>query len=73
MDVSSLHNYPYEPPPPGEIPNFVNPTSRGPAIVTVCYTFILLMWPILLLRLYSKVWVIRRFGWDDGKSRFSLT
>ena len=25
------------------------------------------MWPIFLSRIYSKVWIIRVFGWDDGK------
>ena len=25
------------------------------------------MWPIFLLRIYSKIWIIRVFGWDDGK------
>ena len=66
--MSSLEDLPLQPPPPGQISNFIDPSSRGPAIVAVCYVFIALLWPIFLLRLYSKVFVIRKFWWDDGKS-----
>lgn len=65
--MSSLEDISLQPPPPGKSSNFVNPESRGPAIVMICYIFIVLMWPVFLLRLYSKALVIRRFGWDDGK------
>ena len=64
--MASLDDYPLQPPPPGQLPNFVNPESRGPAIVAVCSTFIFLMWLVLLSRLYSKAWVICKLGWDDG-------
>lgn len=64
---SAYENDPLQPPPPGQISNFENPESRGPATVILCSVFIGIMWPIFILRLYSKVWVIRRFGWDDGK------
>ena len=66
-DLPAFEDYPLHPPPPGQISNFENPESRGPAIVILCSVFIGIMWPIFVLRLYSKVWVIRRFGWDDGK------
>ena len=65
-ELSAYENFPLQPPPPGQISNFENPESRGPAIVILCSVFIGIMWPIFILRLYSKVWVIRRFGWDDG-------
>lgn len=70
MDSSFIENIPLGAPPAGQSSNFENPDTRGPAVVVVCSVFIALMWPFLLLRLYSKVWVIRSFGWDDGK--FSL-
>lgn len=70
MDSSFIENIPLGAPPAGQLSNFENPDTRGPAVVVVCSVFIALMWPFLLLRLYSKVWVIRSFGWDDGK--FSL-
>ena len=66
-EMASPVDYPLQPPPPGQSSNFIDPENRGPAIAIVCLTFIILMWLILLLRLYSKAWVIRRVGWDDGK------
>ena len=63
----SIEDSPLQPPPPGQISNFVNPESRGLSIITVCYVFVLFMWSILLLRLYSKTWIIRKFGWEDGQ------
>ena len=70
--MESFENYPLQPPPPGVTSNFSNPENRGPAIVVLCSVFIALMWPIFLLRLYSKLWVIRSFGWDDGKLKAVL-
>lgn len=72
-ELAAFQNFPLQPPPPGQTSNFNNPESRGPAIITVCSVFVGIMWPILVLRLYSKVWVIRSFGWDDGKPKVSLT
>ena len=70
-EVAALENYPLLPPAPGQTSNFNNPESRGPAFVILCSVFIGLMWPILTLRLYSKAWLIRSFGWDDGKPEVS--
>ena len=67
MANSFIENIPLEFPPAGQSSNFENPNTRGPAVVAVCSVFIAIMWPFLLLRLYSKVWVIQGFGWDDGK------
>ena len=64
--MASVDDYPLQPPPPGQSSNFIDPKSRGPAVVAVCCTFISLMWLFFLLRLYSKTWVIRKVGWDDG-------
>ena len=66
-EMSSPEDYPVQPPPPGQLSNFKDPESRGPAVATVCYLFISVMWPICFLRLYSKVWILRKPGWDDGK------
>ena len=66
--MASFDDYPLQPPPPGQLSNFIDPKSRGPVVVAVCCTFISLMWLILLSRLYSKAWVIRIIGWDDGNT-----
>ena len=67
-DLSEIENFPLLQPPPGQVSNFVSPPSRGPAVIILCSIFIGLMWPIFLLRIYSKLWVTRTFGWDDGKA-----
>ena len=65
-------HYPLQLPPRGQIFEFDNRDTRGPAIVILCSIFLAIMWLVFILRLYSKVWVIRRFGWDDGKRRIFL-
>ena len=67
-EQAAFENYPLQAPPAGQTSNFIDPETRGPAIVILCSVFIGIMWPIFILRLYSKVWVIRKFWWDDGKS-----
>lgn len=73
VEMSSPKDYPVEIPPPGQSSNFNDPKSRGPATAAVCYIFVSLMWPILFSRLYSKVFILRKFGWDDGKPNPQLT
>lgn len=70
--IAASENYPLHPPPIGQTSNFINPETRGPAVIILCSVFVGIMWPLLLLRLYSKAWVVRKFGWDDGKSEALL-
>lgn len=62
----SLENIPVYPPPPGVTPNFVDPVNRAPIFVAFTAICLAIMWPIFLVRLYTKTWVLRSFGWDDG-------
>lgn len=62
---------PRTPPPPGQTSNFNDPETMGPHIIVLSSVFITFMWPILILRLFSKARVLRSFGWDDGKPIFS--
>ena len=71
--MSSAQDYPLESPPPGKSSNFNDPESRGPAVAAVCYLFLSVMWPIFLSRLYSKIFILRDFGWDDGKPNHPLS
>lgn len=66
-EIAALKNYPLQPPPSGQSSNFNKPTRRGPTFIALVSFSLVIMWPILILRLYSKVRVIRRFWWDDGK------
>lgn len=65
--MAAFADFPLQAPPPGQVPNFINPETRGPPFLVLCAVFISIMWPILVLGVYSKAWVIRKFGWDDGK------
>lgn len=64
MDLAKI---PLLPPPPGVTPNFVNPESRCSVLIivsTICLALLLLF---VTLRLYSRIWIARAFGLDDGK------
>lgn len=62
---TDLCQIPVVKPPPGVIPNLVNPESTaGPAIgVTVLFTVLMLFF--VCVRLYTKFVVSRSKGWDD--------
>lgn len=61
-----MENYPAVPPPPGVTPNFVDPETRAPVVIVFSAISLGLMWPVLATRTYTKVWILRSFGWDDG-------
>lgn len=63
-----LAHTPAQAPPPGSIPNFVNPESQGYILIIVIAISFSLMFPVVALRVYSRNWVNRSFGWDDGES-----
>jgi hypothetical protein len=46
-------------------PNYVNPTTRGPTLVIVNGVFLGIATLAVLLRLYTRLFVKRWFGWDD--------
>jgi hypothetical protein len=47
------------------IPNYVNPETRGNALVIVNYIFISIAVITVLLRLYTRTFIKRWFGLDD--------
>ena len=62
-----LAHVPAQAPPPGVIPNFVNPESQGYILIIVIAISFSLMFPVVALRVYLRNWVNRSFGWDDGE------
>ena len=54
-------------PPPGVIPNFVNPPSQGYVTVVVLAICLAITTPIVLLRIYVRYFINRRLWWDDCK------
>jgi len=46
-------------------PNYVNPTTRGPALAIVEITALSLGSIVLVLRLYVRARIMRSVDWDD--------
>lgn len=68
LSPAILDTYPAMTPPKGYETNFANPgvdgsNANSTVIVTAFLTSLTVL--ILLLRLYTKKFVLRRFGWDD--------
>lgn len=64
----ALAKYPLASPPPGVIPNFVNPESHAYQLiitVAVCLAFVVIA---VSMRLYTKQFITKSMGWDDCKS-----
>ncbi|CAL8580201.1 hypothetical protein XPA_005933 [Xanthoria parietina] len=53
------------PAPPGVVPNFTNPHVRTGGHIVLSSVFLPLSTLVLALRLYTKIHVMRAFGWDD--------
>ena len=57
------------PPPPGVVPNFVNPHRVTGGVVPVSAVFLTLSTIALAIRLYTKIGIIKIFGAEDGEFR----
>jgi hypothetical protein len=64
MDLAKI---PVLPPPLGVMPNFVNPENRASILIIISTIFLALLLPFVVLRLYTRIWITRTFGLDDGK------
>lgn len=53
------------PPPPGVTPNFTNPESRGYLIVIASIVLLVLSTTVLLLRLYSRRFLVHAVNFSD--------
>jgi hypothetical protein len=47
-------------------PNYTDPTTRGEALLIVNLVFISIAFITVGLRLYTRIWIKRWFGWDDA-------
>ena len=66
--MATMDNVPSVPPPPGVTSNFDDPETRAPLFRGIVILCIVLVWPIFLVRLYTKAWITRAFGLDDVAS-----
>ena len=55
------------PAPPGVTPNYTNPDSIGNEIVVESMTLIAFATVFVALRMFMKLRVIKKHGWDDCK------
>ncbi|KAI9794021.1 MAG: hypothetical protein M1816_006646 [Peltula sp. TS41687] len=55
-------------PPPGVTPNFVDPPTLRPYLIGTAVACGSVSGLFVLLRMYTKVFISRSFGWDDGFS-----
>ena len=53
------------PPPPGVIPNFVNPHSIADAVKVLDVIWIVLATLTTVIRLYTKIYILKAHGWAD--------
>ncbi|KAF4621901.1 hypothetical protein G7Y89_g14444 [Cudoniella acicularis] len=65
MSFNPLDHSPAGIPPPGVIPNFTNPPSKGEALVVLDGVFVSLMLVAVLIRIYVRVRLVKTWGWDD--------
>ena len=56
------------PPPPGVVPNFINPPSEQPVIITVQVLCLVSSTAFVAARVYTKARILRTLGWDDCES-----
>ena len=62
-------NQPLIPPPPGVTPNFTNPPDHGRLQIVVTSFLLGVTAVFLLSRVYLKVYIIKKYTWDDRKFR----
>jgi hypothetical protein len=65
LDLSAVQNFPAATPPPGVIPNFKNPESRGSVFVVSSAFLVGFMVFFFAVRAYAKICIIKRLHWDD--------
>jgi hypothetical protein len=65
IDPALLANIPALPPPPGVVPNFMNPPTRAHQTQVVSAICLSLMCPLVALRVYCRLVVQHNWGIDD--------
>lgn len=69
MDLDMI---PSMPPPPGVVPNFINPVTLAEPILAVCVATSVLAVVLLCMRLYSTTRITRSASYDDAASVIAL-
>ena len=53
--------------PPGVVPNYDNPEHRGQGITIAAIVGTAITAIFIICRLYTRIWISRSFGKDDGE------
>ncbi len=65
MSSADILNEPFHPPPPGVVPNSLNPQTRGRDMTITCSVFLSMMICFVSIRTYTKLWIMGKVTWDD--------
>lgn len=66
LTVLDFSQIPSMPPPPGVTSNFVNPENNSSILIIVCTICLVFLLLFVSLRMYTRLWISRSFGLDDG-------
>lgn len=58
--------------PTNKPPNFDNPDTTGPEAIAILSIFLGLAILVVVMRLISRIKIVKRVGWDDGAAVLSL-
>ena len=71
--VQLLLNASAVPPPPGIVPNYVDPPSIGYAVLVVATISMILATIMLALRVFTKLYLIKAWNLEDCIASFSFS
>ena len=64
---TDLSKLPALAPPAGVVPNFIDPESRAYAVLVGSGVITAVTLIFVILRLYTKAFVTKAIGWEDGR------
>ena len=65
--LGALSGFPAATPPPGVVPNFVNPENQNREFYAITGTLFGITFVLFLNRMYVKLFKIQKHSWDDCK------
>ena len=68
INIEALLNGPGLAPPHGVIPNFIHPSGQQGVIIAANAICVAIATISLLIRMYTKVFLVKRYGWEDCES-----
>ena len=63
--LAALAKTPALAPPPGVVPNFIDPYNQGPILLVIGSILLALMMILVTVRAYTKIFIQRKLSWDD--------